>query len=168
MQYSRNSAPSDFIHKIFPRKENFFEVENKGNPTRLSVIFSTKVVPYSQTSNLVYNIVRNEIRRIDNFGERNKAKGKNINWIVEYTHPSITIKATGIKADSSTNFFIFLPPLNLRGKAARICKCWFDDVVSCRGGDVTPLLLTWLLSLVACVWAPVFDGELKNKKLGKF
>lgn len=122
-----------FIHIIFIRKENLFEVVNKANPPRLFVIFSDKVVPYSQTSNPVHNTVRNEIRRIDNFGEKEiRRKGKNINWIVEYTHPGITIKATGIKPDSSTNFFIFLPPLNLPGKASRICKCWFDDVVSVR------------------------------------
>lgn len=126
--------PNHFIHIIFLRKENLFEVVNKANPLRLFVIFSGKVVPYSQTSNPVYNTVRNEIRRIDNFGEKEiRRKGKNINWIVEYTHPGITIKATGIKPDSSTNFFIFLPPLNLPGKASRICKCWFDDVVSGRG-----------------------------------
>lgn len=120
-----------FIHIIFPRKENFFELGNKANPPRLSLIFSAEAVPYSQTSNPVYNTVRNEIRRIDNFEEKEiRRKGKNINWIVEYTHPGITIKATGIKRDSSTNFFIFLPPLNLPGKASRICKCWFDDVVS--------------------------------------
>lgn len=62
-----------------------------------------------------YNTVRNEIRRIDNFVAKEiRRREKNINWIVEYTHPGITIKATGIKRDSSTNFFIFLPPLNLQ------------------------------------------------------
>lgn len=136
MQYSswevcfKSDSASDFIH-IFQRKENFFEVGNKANPPRLSVIFSGKVVPYSQTSDPEYNTVRNEIRRIDNFGKKEiRRREKNINWIVEYTHPGITIKATGIKSDSSTNFFIFLPPLNLPGKALWICKCWFDDVVS--------------------------------------
>lgn len=110
------------------------------------MIFSSKVVPYSQTSNPLYNTVRNEIRRIDNFGEKEiRRREKNINWIVEYTHPGITIKATGIKRDSSTNFFIFLPPLNLPGKASRICKCWFDDVVSRRRASNAALALTELL-----------------------
>lgn len=50
---------------------------NKANPPRLFVIFSGKVVPYSQTSNPVYNTVRNEIRRIDNFEEKEiRRKGK--------------------------------------------------------------------------------------------
>ena len=172
--HSGTLRPTCFIHIIFIRKENLFEVVNKANPPRLFVIFSDKVVPYSQTSNPVYNTVRNEIRRIDNFGEKEiRRKGKNINWIVEYTHPGITIKATGIKPDSSTNFFIFLPPLNLPGKASRICKCWFDDVVSVRGVRATAtrrrvpsrrvaswrvvsrslpppprLLLTWILSFM--------------------
>lgn len=66
-----------YIHIIFLRKENLFEVVNKANPPRLFVIFSGKVVPYSQTSNPVYNTVRNEIRRIDNFGEKEiRRKGK--------------------------------------------------------------------------------------------
>lgn len=65
---------------IFRGGENFFEVGNKANPPRLSVIFPVEVVPYSKTSNLVYNTVRNEIRRIDNFGEKEiRRKGKNIN-----------------------------------------------------------------------------------------
>lgn len=68
-------APATISYTYF-REQNFFEVRHKANPPRLSPIFSTKPVPYSQTSNPVYNTVRNEIRRIDNFGERNNAKGK--------------------------------------------------------------------------------------------
>lgn len=61
-----------FIHIIF-LKENFFEVGNKANPPRLSVIFPKS---YLIRKHRIYNTVRNEIRRIDNFEREIRRKGK--------------------------------------------------------------------------------------------
>lgn len=79
-KFVSSRAPRAISYTYFRERKTSLKSGNKANPPRLSVIFSGKVVPYSQTSDLEYNTVRNEIRRIDNFGKKEiRRREKNIN-----------------------------------------------------------------------------------------
>lgn len=112
-----------YTHNI-STKGNFFELGNKANPPRLSLIFSVEAVPYSQTSNPVYNTVRNEIRRIDNFEEKEiRRKGKKYKLNSRIHASRHYHKGNRDQAGFLYELFYFPSTSKSPRKASRICKC---------------------------------------------
>lgn len=126
MQYSREVCSvfswREFIYKY--SWKNLFEVEQSQSVVIRDIF---KLVPYSQTA--IHNTVRNEIRKIISYWI-NKAKGKKYKLNSRIHASRHYHKGNRDQPGFLYELFYFPSTSKSRKKSLRICKCWFDDVVS--------------------------------------
>lgn len=128
-----------YTHNISKRKLLWSQEQSQSTAVIRDIF---KVLPYSQTSNPVYNTVRNEIRRIDNFVKEIRRKGKKYKLNSRIHASRHYHKGNRDQAGFLYELFYFPSTSKSPRKASRICKCWFDDVVS-RATSRVALRYSW-------------------------